>query len=357
MECQSQSYLIATVDSRRISGSPCIRLWHEIGHEYPLSTRRRTGKLESHLPLVEFSYNIATTLAFKLQPFEALYGRKCRSPICWAEVGDSQLTGPELVHETTEKIVQIRKRMAAARDRQKSYADKRRKPLEFQVGTEVTQGTGGDYGPRTKKLKLSKIPIVKVRWNSRRGPEFTWEREDQMKQKYPHLFAEQAILATQVEFRDEILSNMGRIDGRPRREIHLSAVSLRDTRRYPELKFGSDSDPSEASAAASQADAPVPPAPEPAPMPSPPRAPAWDGLRRMRGQARKTTGLPIRRQMAPRDEPDTLKLGLRFKLEDIEGSHCWSFAPLPPPSTRLGEGFENSRSCNITFHQIVKHLR
>ncbi|KAD1573174.1 hypothetical protein E3N88_42603 [Mikania micrantha] len=70
-------------------------------------------------------------------PFEALYGRKCRSPLCWAEVGESQLTGPQLVHETTEKIVQIRNRMAAARDRQKSYADKRRKPLEFQVGDRV----------------------------------------------------------------------------------------------------------------------------------------------------------------------------------------------------------------------------
>ncbi|GKF22861.1 putative reverse transcriptase domain-containing protein [Tanacetum coccineum] len=53
----------------------------------------------------------------------ALYGRKCRSPVCWAEVGDARLTGPELVHETTEKIVQIKHRMQAVRDRQKSYAD------------------------------------------------------------------------------------------------------------------------------------------------------------------------------------------------------------------------------------------
>ncbi|KAD3639932.1 hypothetical protein E3N88_29155 [Mikania micrantha] len=92
---------------------------------------------ETHLPLVEFSYNNSYHTSIKAAPFEALYGRKCRSPICWAEVGDSQLTGPELVHETTEKIVQIRNHMAAARDRQKSYADKRRKPLEFQVGDKV----------------------------------------------------------------------------------------------------------------------------------------------------------------------------------------------------------------------------
>ncbi|GJT40143.1 putative reverse transcriptase domain-containing protein [Tanacetum coccineum] len=73
----------------------------------------------------------------KAAPFEALYGRKCRSPICWAEVGDSQLTGPEIIHETTEKIVQIKSRIQVARDRQKSYADVRQKPLEFQVGDNV----------------------------------------------------------------------------------------------------------------------------------------------------------------------------------------------------------------------------
>ncbi|GJR96847.1 putative reverse transcriptase domain-containing protein [Tanacetum coccineum] len=71
-------------------------------------------------------------------PFEALYGLKCRSPICWAEVGDAQLTGPEIIHETTEKIIQIKQRIQAARDQQKSYADVRCKPLEFQVGDKVT---------------------------------------------------------------------------------------------------------------------------------------------------------------------------------------------------------------------------
>ena len=92
---------------------------------------------EKHLPLVEFSYNNSYHTSIQAAPFEALYGRKCRSPLCWAEVGDSQITGPELIVDTTEKIAQIRQRMAAARDRQKSYADKRRKPLEFQVGDRV----------------------------------------------------------------------------------------------------------------------------------------------------------------------------------------------------------------------------
>ncbi|GKD38082.1 putative reverse transcriptase domain-containing protein [Tanacetum coccineum] len=92
---------------------------------------------EKHLPLVEFSYNNSYHASIKAAPFEALYGRKCRSPICWAEVGDVQLTGPEIIHETTEKIVQIRQRLQAARDRQRSYANVRRKPLEFQVGDRV----------------------------------------------------------------------------------------------------------------------------------------------------------------------------------------------------------------------------
>nr|GEZ96082.1 putative reverse transcriptase domain-containing protein [Tanacetum cinerariifolium] len=71
------------------------------------------------------------------QEEEVLYGRKCRSPVCWAEVGDTQFTGPEIIQETTEKIVQIKQRLQAARNRQKSYADVRRKPLEFQVGDKV----------------------------------------------------------------------------------------------------------------------------------------------------------------------------------------------------------------------------
>ncbi|GJU65552.1 putative reverse transcriptase domain-containing protein [Tanacetum coccineum] len=85
----------------------------------------------------KFSYNNSYHASIKAAPFEALYGRKCRSPVCWAEVGDSQLTGPEIIQETTEKIVQIRQRLQAARDRQRSYANVRRKPLEFQVSDRV----------------------------------------------------------------------------------------------------------------------------------------------------------------------------------------------------------------------------
>ncbi|GJV15937.1 putative reverse transcriptase domain-containing protein [Tanacetum coccineum] len=196
---------------------------------------------ERHVPLIEFSYNNSYHTSIKAAPFEGLYGRKCRSPICWAEVGDAQLTGPEIVRETTEKIIQIKHRLQASRDRQRSYANKIRKPLEFQVGDKILAKVGtvayrlelpkklssvhGTFhvsnlkkclsdeplaipldeihvddklnfkeepveimDREVKRLKQSRIPIVKVCWNSRSGPEYTWEREDQMRKKYPHLF-------------------------------------------------------------------------------------------------------------------------------------------------------------------------
>ncbi|KAI3818361.1 hypothetical protein L1987_12166 [Smallanthus sonchifolius] len=229
------------------------------------------GNWNSHLPLIEFSYNNSYHTSINMAPFEALYGRKCRSPICWNEIGEAQITGPQLIQETTDKISLIRDNIRVARSRQKSYADKRRKPLEFQVGDmvllKVSPWKGvvrfekkGKLAPRyvgpfkilerigkvaykldlpselsnvhptfyvsnlkkcladenlhihldevridekmhfvekpveiidreVKKLKRSRIPIVKVRWESKRGPEFTWEHEDQMKTKYPHLFS------------------------------------------------------------------------------------------------------------------------------------------------------------------------
>ncbi|GKB79002.1 putative reverse transcriptase domain-containing protein [Tanacetum coccineum] len=74
----------------------------------------------------------------------------CRSPVCWAEVGDVQLIGPEIIHETTKKIVQIRQHLQAVRDRQWSYANIRRKPLEFQVGDQILKRVG----PVAYKLEL-----------------------------------------------------------------------------------------------------------------------------------------------------------------------------------------------------------
>ncbi|GKA19876.1 putative reverse transcriptase domain-containing protein [Tanacetum coccineum] len=221
---------------------------------------------DGHRPptLVEyFPTTIVITRVSKLHCLKLSYDRKCRSPICWAEVGDAQLTGPEIVHETTKKIIQIKKHIQDAQDRQKSYGDRKRKPLEFEFGDKVMLkvspwkgvirfGKRGKLNPRyigpfkildragtlsyqlelpdklsrihstfhvsnlkkcfvdeplailldeiqiddkfhfieepveimdreVKRIKQRRIPIVKIHWNSRRGPEFTWEREDQMK--------------------------------------------------------------------------------------------------------------------------------------------------------------------------------
>ncbi|KAF5958330.1 hypothetical protein HYC85_005555 [Camellia sinensis] len=96
-----------------------------------------SGTWERHLPLVEFPYNNSFQSSIGMAPFEALYGRPCRSPVCWAEVGDAPLLGPELVRETTEKVELIRRRLVTAQSRQKSCADRRRRPLAFETGDHV----------------------------------------------------------------------------------------------------------------------------------------------------------------------------------------------------------------------------
>ena len=89
------------------------------------------------LPLIEFTYNNSFHSSIGMTPFEALYGRRCRTPLCWYESGESALLGPDVVQETTEKVKMIQEKMRASQSRQKSYHDKRRKDLEFQVGDHV----------------------------------------------------------------------------------------------------------------------------------------------------------------------------------------------------------------------------
>nr|GEW47839.1 hypothetical protein [Tanacetum cinerariifolium] len=151
------------------------------------------------------------TISVRFAIIQALYRRKCRSPILWAEIGESRLIRPKLVQESTDKIVLIKKKLKATRDRQKSYADNRRKPLGFEVGDQVLLkkylADANLHVPldeikvdktlrfveepieimdcKVKSLKSSKISIVKVCWNSKRGLEFTWECEDHIKAKYP----------------------------------------------------------------------------------------------------------------------------------------------------------------------------
>ena len=92
------------------------------------------GSWENHLPLIEFAYNNSFHATIQMAPYEALYGRKCRSPLCWDEVGESRVIGPEIIQEMQSQVRIIRDKMAAAQSRQKSYADTRRRELSFEVG-------------------------------------------------------------------------------------------------------------------------------------------------------------------------------------------------------------------------------
>ena len=94
------------------------------------------GSWEEHLPLVKFVYNNSYQASIQMAPYEALYGRPCRSPICWTEVGENSITGPNLIRDTSKKVSLIRQRLLTAQSRQKSY-DVRRRPLEFEVGDHV----------------------------------------------------------------------------------------------------------------------------------------------------------------------------------------------------------------------------
>ncbi|GJX30036.1 putative reverse transcriptase domain-containing protein [Tanacetum coccineum] len=158
-----------------------------------------------HLSLVEFSYNNSYHSSVRCAPFKALYGRKCRSPILWAEVREGHLIGPELVQQTTKKIMQVKDRLKTGHDHQKSVIRFRKKGKlaprfvgPFEIIDKKCLADPTLKGPldeirvdklnvvekpveilerEFKKLKRSKIAILKVRWNSKRGPEFTWERE------------------------------------------------------------------------------------------------------------------------------------------------------------------------------------
>ena len=95
------------------------------------------GSWDTHLALMEFAYNNSYQASIDMAPFEALYGRKCRTPVCWDEVGERRLIGPELVHITSEKLKVVRDNLKIARDRQRSYADNRRRDLQFEIGDRV----------------------------------------------------------------------------------------------------------------------------------------------------------------------------------------------------------------------------
>ena len=123
------------------------------------------GSWEEHLPLVEFAYNNSYQASIQMAPYEALYGRLCRSPICWIEVGESSITGPDLIRDTSEKVGMIQKHLLTAQSRKKSYADIRRRPLEFEVGDHVFL----KVMPKRGVIRFAKMreAIAEVHWTLR----------------------------------------------------------------------------------------------------------------------------------------------------------------------------------------------
>ena len=95
------------------------------------------GSWDEYLPLVEFAYNNSYHSSIEMAPYEALYERKCRFPLCWDEIGEKELTGPEIIQDAAEKVTLIKRRLKTATSRQKSYADPNQKDVEFQVGNYV----------------------------------------------------------------------------------------------------------------------------------------------------------------------------------------------------------------------------
>jgi hypothetical protein len=123
---------------------------------------------EDSLSYVEFSYNNSYQTSLRMSPYEALYGRKCRTPLMWSEVGDLIIEGPDFIAGAEDKVAEIRENLRAAQFRQKSYADKRRHPLSFSVGDHVYLKVSPIRGTRRFQVRgklapryIGPFPIIK----------------------------------------------------------------------------------------------------------------------------------------------------------------------------------------------------
>ncbi|KAL8116547.1 hypothetical protein AgCh_022899 [Apium graveolens] len=171
------------------------------------------GNWDDYLPLVEFAYNNSWQSSIGMAPFEALYGRKCRIPICWNEVGEKVLEGPDLVQVTADKVAFARERLEQARSRQKSYADKGRREYEFKAGDKVFLKVSPQRGIQRfdqkdafredlsceeeaeailaredRVLRKNTIPFINILWKNHDIRESTWETEDSVRERYSYLF-------------------------------------------------------------------------------------------------------------------------------------------------------------------------
>ncbi|KAJ4957381.1 hypothetical protein NE237_024492 [Protea cynaroides] len=187
------------------------------------------GSWDEKLPLIEFAYNNSYQATIQMSPYEALYGRKCQTPLFWNEVGECSIVGPEFVEETCRVVDIIKEIMRTTQNHQKQYADTRRRDLEFVVDdkkyvkdpthvlivdlpdltddltfevtpTEITSG-------KVQRLCNRDIYYVKVTWRSRDMEEITWEEENAMRKQYPHLFDSEGM----NNFGDEIFISRGEL--------------------------------------------------------------------------------------------------------------------------------------------------
>ena len=111
-----------------------IQILEDMLRSYVIDLR---GSWDRHIALVEFVYNNNFQSSIGMAPYEALYGRKCRTPLCWTELSEKKVIGPDLIQETEEKVKMIRERLKVATDRQKSYADMKRKDIRYEIGEKV----------------------------------------------------------------------------------------------------------------------------------------------------------------------------------------------------------------------------
>nr|GFB75445.1 putative nucleotidyltransferase, ribonuclease H [Tanacetum cinerariifolium] len=148
-----------------------------------------TGNWDDYICLVEFAYNNSWHASIKCAPFEMLYGRKCRAPICWDQVGERVIEGPEMIEVTNARVAVAKEKFKEARTRQKSYADKHRRSVEFQTCDHVFLKVSPARGVRHRQDRIMRkktIPFVKILWRNHPEREATWETEESIRTSYPH---------------------------------------------------------------------------------------------------------------------------------------------------------------------------